>query len=296
MAERLARPWTHCDRLLPWLLSLWVTLGLFGVASAQITQTIKITNVANSADFQPVLPQPGSLASIFLTGLAGEAGIITATKYPLSNELNGITVFIESRPAPILALAFLDSYQQINIQVPWEHTYNPLNPQSTVEVRQNGVVARFQVTQATAPTSVFFTDANGYGVLQHASDYSLVTPENPAHRGEYLVAYAINLGFIKNQPQTGAPAPFDPLATVYNPFLCVLEWSLQIGTATANPSFLGLTPGTVGVSQVNFQLPESAPVGDQPLSFVWTTSGGGGGFSQCRYGQATSRTVKLPIR
>lgn len=294
----LSQTWPRI-RGFSWLLCPFLILSLSGVGSAQTPQTIKITKVTNSADFQPVLPHGGSLASIFLTGLQGEQGLITAYAVPLSNELNGISVWIASRPAPILAIALFDGYQQINVQVPWEHTYSPLDPRSTVEVRQNGAVAQFQAIQATVPTSVFFADANGYGIVQHASDYSLVTPQNPAHPGEYLIAYGINLGFIKNQPKTGAPAPFDPLATVYNPsYICGLDSSVQIGTATATPSFMGLTPGTVGVSQVNFQLPLSAPVGEQPLSFVWTSSGaaGGGGLFQCRYSVSTSRSVKLSIR
>ena len=295
----LSETWPTTPRVSQRLLSLLLTLSLFTVAFAQAPPTIKITRVTNSADFQPVLPQGGSLASVFLTGLQGEPGVITATKYPLSNELNGISAWIASRPAPILAIGFLDGSQQINVQVPWEHTYNPLDPRSTVEVRQNGALAQFQAVQATVPTSVFFADADGYGVVQHASDYSLVTPQNPARPGEYLIAYGINLGYIRNQPQTGEPAPFDPLATVYNPFIiCKLDWSVQIGATTATPSFMGLTPGTVGVSQVNFQLPRSVPMGEQPLSFVWTSSGqaGGGGLFQCRYSVSTSRSVKLPIR
>lgn len=291
----LSETWPKTNRLSPWLLSLSLSLSLFAVASAQNARTITITKVTNSADFQPVLPQAGSLASIFLTGLQGEQGLTTAHAVPLSNELNGISVWIDSQPAPILAIAFFDGFQQINVQVPWEHTYNPLKPQTIVEVRQNGVVAQFQATQATVPTSVFFADANGYGIVQHASDYSLVTPQNPAHPGEYLIAYGINLGFIKNQPQTGAPAPFDPLAVVYNPGLvCKLDWSVQIETATATPSYIGLTPGTVGVSQVNFQLPSSVSVGNLPVSFVWTFWGSG--FYQCRNGSSTSRSVVLPIR
>lgn len=293
-ARTLLNAWPGAKGL-PRLLCPLFIFSTVGAGFAQGTQTIKIVAVTNSADFRPVLPQSGSLASIFLTGLEGAQGTITPTKYPLANELNGVGVWIDLRPAPILALAFLNGYQQINIQVPWEHKYNPLNPQSTVEVRQNGTRAQAQVTQATVPTSVFFADANGNGIIQHAAGYSLVTPLNPAHPGEYLIAYGINLGFVKNQPQTGAPAPFDPLAMVFNPgLICGLDWSVQIGTATATPSYIGLTPGTVGVYQVDFQLPPSVSVGDLPVSFVW--SFWGSMFYQCGHGTSASRSVVLPIR
>jgi hypothetical protein len=89
------------------------------------------------------------LSSIFVTGLQGEQGTITATTYPLTNELNGISVWVDSFPAPILAIAFLDCYQQINVQVPWEDP----NPKG-VQVAQNSVQA--QTTGAGRPLVPIF--------------------------------------------------------------------------------------------------------------------------------------------
>jgi hypothetical protein len=45
-------------------------------------QTIQVVAVTNSADFQPGLPQKGSLASIFCTGLQGGPGVFTAPSQP----------------------------------------------------------------------------------------------------------------------------------------------------------------------------------------------------------------------
>jgi hypothetical protein len=114
---------------------------------------------------------------------------IAATEYPLPKALDGINVWINSVPAPIFAIAFENGYQQINVQVPWEVQGEPSN----VAVFQNGIEAQVQVaytgTTFTSPSSVFFADVNGFGIVQHVSDYSLVTPQNPAHAGEYQVNF-----------------------------------------------------------------------------------------------------------
>jgi uncharacterized protein (TIGR03437 family) len=60
--------------------------------------------------------------------------------------------------------------------------------------------------------SVFLADVNGFGIVQHGSNSSFVTPQNPVHPGEYLVAYGINLGPVNNTPPTGTAAPSNPPA------------------------------------------------------------------------------------
>lgn len=299
------------------LLCPFVILSLSGIVSAQpgsdgptppTPAAIEIVWVTQSADFQPGLAQPGSLSSIFTTGLQGQPGIIAATKYPLSNKLSGVNVLIDSLPAPILAIGFFDGWQQINVQVPWEAAFANV-PQQTVTVAQNGIQAQTSYTGTnSAQLSVFFSDANGYGIVQHASDYSLVTPQNPAHPGETLTAYAENLGPVDNQPATGEPSPFDPLAGSYTPETagCLVRIPQLTFNPTSSPqsysapySYSVMTPGLVGVYQLNFALPSSMPSGDIPMtlsryasetSAVFFPLGGCFGFD------FTRRSVLLPIR
>jgi uncharacterized protein (TIGR03437 family) len=254
---------------------------MVSAASALNAQTINILAATNSADFRRGLPQPGSLCSLFVTGLQGSRGIVTAATVPLPNELAGVGVWVDSLPAPILAVAFFDSYQQINMQVPWEVSGNY---SLTVSVAQNGISAQSDqpVTGSLLQPSVFFADAKGYGVFHRATDYSRVTPDNPVQPGEYVIGYAINLGPVSHAPVTGDPAPFDPLAvSVAIPPVCSMMHSIRWGTtdraplAVVSPSFVGLAPGTVGVYQVNFQVPQSIAPGDIPIIFMrncWRTS------------------------
>jgi uncharacterized protein (TIGR03437 family) len=275
-------------------------------AFAQNVQTINIAAATNSADFRPGLPQPVSLCSLFVTGLQGSPGIVTAPTVPLPNELASVSVWIDSAPAPILAIAFFDGYQQINVQVPWEVSGNK---SLTVSVAQNGVSAQSDqpVTANLLQPSMFFADTTGYGVFQRATDYSRVTPDNPVRPGEYVIGYAINLGPVSHAPATGYPAPFDPLAVpVAVPPVCSIMDSIRWGTtdraplAVASPSFVGLTPGTVGVYQVNFQVPQSIPPGDIRISFVRNLQENifmcPGFGSQTEFITIASQTVLLPVR
>jgi uncharacterized protein (TIGR03437 family) len=186
-----------------------------------------------------------------------------------------------------------------------------------VEVFQNGIRAHTEQTQAVGippfyPSpifsangfSVFFSDASGYGIVQHASDYSLVTPQNPSHANEYLIAYGVNLAPVSNQPPSGTPTPLSPPSTViplFNEGICGILDEITIGSGKTFPSFVGLAPGTVGAYQINFQVPSSVAAGDLPLTLVrtfelnpfGTTCPVPGGETPIT---TTSRSVLLPIR
>jgi uncharacterized protein (TIGR03437 family) len=239
---------------------------LWGLAFASAGwAAVNIVAVTNAADFQPGLPQKGSLAAIFCTGVERPEGqpqiIRPAEGSPVSNTLGGVNVWINFRPAPVTAVAFLEGYQQINVQVPWEGDREPLY----VEVFYQGERAHMEAPQRIGSQfpplfpsesfSAFFVDGRGYAVIQRSTDWSLVTPENPARPGEQLVAYGINLGPVRNGPASGMRSPFSPLATSHSEFWCSVSDSLFVNGVRAAVSFAGLAPGLIGVYQVNFQMP-----------------------------------------
>ncbi|HJT21772.1 MAG TPA: hypothetical protein VJ746_14945 [Nitrospira sp.] len=234
-------------------------------ASLWAQAPLQITAVANSADFKSGMPQRGSVASIFLTGLDGPGGVIVNTQSPLLNQLLDFSVWINFSPAPILSVAFEDAFQQINVQVPWEGVRDPM----FVEVIQGSRRATFQTPFKNAgfydwtPApgwSVFFVDATGHAIMQHAADQTPVTPQRPAHGGENVIAYAINLGPVSSPPPTGSsappnvPSPFNPNGI--GPYVCDGADTLLIGAASVSPSYDGLAPGLVGVYQLKFTIPQ----------------------------------------
>jgi uncharacterized protein (TIGR03437 family) len=145
--------------------------------------------------------------------------------------------------------------------------------------------------------SVWFVDAAGHAIVQHASDYSLVTPQNPAQVGEYLVAYGINLGPVTNTPESGAVAPTNP-PSVLNPAglgvgVCGAYDTIMVGAAAAIPTYDGLAPGLVGVYQLNFQVP-STPSGDVSLAVQRTVSQFPFGACQPDQEHLTTTTLSFP--
>jgi uncharacterized protein (TIGR03437 family) len=150
---------------------------------------------------------------------------------------------------------------------------------------------------------VFFVNAEGYAIVQHASDYSLVTKQNPAHAGEFLAAYGISLGPVGTPPASGYPAPIGSTIASQAPAgvgACRMTDSVSVGAGTALPTYVGLAPGTVGVYQVNFQLPANLTSGDQQLEMVRTflvspfgDCSSSGGKSAQTY---TSRSALLPVQ
>ena len=89
----------------------------------------------------------------------------------------------------------------------------------------------------------------GGAAVTHASDYRLVTAENPAAPGELLTLFATGLGPTRPGVEPGKPFPSSPLATVTLP----VEVRAN-GTPAEVLAAVGI-PGAVGGYQVNFRLP-----------------------------------------
>jgi uncharacterized protein (TIGR03437 family) len=114
-----------------------------------------------------------------------------------------------------------------------------------------------ELAQQPGPDSAAVTHLNG----------KLVTAANPAHGGEKLVMYAVGLGAANPPVKSGAASPTPAAVTgvglSYYPFPNMPPWPgfnviRQIPPLPEPvPSFVGLTPGFVGLYQVNFVLPPS---------------------------------------
>ena len=89
-------------------------------------------------------------------------------------------------------------------------------------------------------------------------------PSRPARRGDTLVFYAIGLGPTVPVATSGAAAPSSPLAAATGTWRVLFGQTgpFAVGSVEATPLFVGLTPGFVGLYQVNVTIPQDAPTGD----------------------------------
>ncbi len=276
-------------------------LGLLAATAWPSRGEIRVLAITSSANFSPGLLKPGSLASIFCTGLQVN-GLVSAQGYPLPRTLADVSVTFNGTKVSILAVADLagGAYQQINVQIPWE-----VKTQSGLafDVSQGGVSAHF-LSLMYDPWPVFFVDSFGYAIAQHATDYRPLTPVDPARPGEWVIAYATNLGPVSNQPVDGYPASSDLLAPILpDSSPLVFYYGLAVGPSAGyqsthiNSNYIGMLPGSL-IYQVNLQVPDSQPDGDLVFQLVdiydcgfFFLQGCGRGFAT----QAASMPAKVPV-
>jgi uncharacterized protein (TIGR03437 family) len=120
----------------------------------------------------------------------------------------------------------------------------------------------FQLLPATRPEIVVL--ANGPAIV-HASDGRLVTPANPAGRGEALTLYARGLGPTSPAVEPGQPFPAAPASLVTSPL------EITVNGARAEVLYGGGFAAATDVYQVNFVIPETVPSGAVilQLSAAW---------------------------
>jgi uncharacterized protein (TIGR03437 family) len=87
-----------------------------------------------------------------------------------------------------------------------------------------------------------------------------INASNPIKRSFGVVVYANGLGPVDIQPASGEATPATlPLSNTKVPA------TATIGGINAPVQFSGLTPGSIGLYQVNVIIPQTAPTGTQPL-------------------------------
>ncbi len=199
---------------------------------------------------------PGTIVQIFGSGLAASTG---STNIPLPTILNGTSVVIGGQLVPL----YYVSSSQINAQLPVDLV--PGQEYQVLVLANNAYTTpdTIRVAPATPGIARF---ANGQVIAQHA-DFTLVTQDSPAKPGEYLVAYLAGMGLTDTPVGTGAQAPSTPLAAVN------LSAGVAIDGTSAPVLFAGLTPGFVGLYQVNFQVPAGTKSGNRKLEIVQAGQG-----------------------
>jgi uncharacterized protein (TIGR03437 family) len=210
------------------------------------TPAISANGVVNAASFAAQI-SPGALATVFGSNLGGANAGATV---PLPTSLGGVSVTVNGKAAPILFVA----PGQVNFQVPWETVVGP-----GAVVVNNGVNSNTVTVPVLTAAPGLFTFASGQAVVQN-SDFTLNGPGNPIKAGGTIIAYLTGSGPVSPAVANGAAAPSGPLAQVTSPF------SATIGTSAGQVSFAGLTPGFVGLLQMNIVVPSGLASGDYPLT------------------------------
>jgi len=192
---------------------------------------------------------PGLVLAIYGKNMASAPAVPDAV--PLPRQLAGTSVLIGGIQAPL----YYVSPGQITLQVPAELAANAPYDVVVQSGERFSTPKRLVLAKLSPGVAAL---ADGHVIAQH-SDYSLVTAASPAKAGEYLILYLAGLGPTDPAVASGAASPVNPLAHV------IAKPSVSAGGIDAEVSFAGLTPGSVGLYQINFKVPGGIAVGDQPL-------------------------------
>jgi uncharacterized protein (TIGR03437 family) len=214
-----------------------------------------LDRLVNAADFtNPVAP--GGLVSLFGSQLSPMS--LASTDVPLPTVLADSCLTVNGAFVPLIYV----SPTQINAQMPFQ-----VSGSADVVLRTPGGTSdALRVTILPAAPTVFLAGVagpvTGIPTIVRSTNGELVTTSNPIHPSDHITIYLTGMGKTTPNVPTGAPAPSAPLATA------LLAPTVTLGGMSLPVDFAGLTPGSVGLYQINVSIPfKGVPVGfDIPLA------------------------------
>ena len=235
----------------------------YTVTTATVTPpvpAIGVGGITDGASFQTKV-SPGTLATIFGTNLASTTASPTSPP-PLPTSLGSVSVTVNGVLAPLIYASAI----QINFQVPFETVSGTATVIVTNSVTGSSLPASVTV-QDTAPGVFTYPETPTVHAVVQNFDATLNATATPALPGQAIVVYFTGGGLVTNPPATGAAASLTTLS-----YASATPVSATIGGVTAPVAFAGLTPGFVGLYQMNLTVPTLA-AGDYPLVITLGAAG-----------------------
>jgi uncharacterized protein (TIGR03437 family) len=196
--------------------------------------------------------------------IAFSPGVPLATQITASGSTS--SVLVNGRAAPL----YFSKYDQIAFQVPLETAVGT----AQVQVQRDGLSGN--------TISVQIVDRAPGILVIVKQDGNVPDSAHPARVGDFLTIWAIGLGPTNPAVGTNVPAPgAEPLARL-TATPTVEFGSTIFGTISATPSFAGLSPGSVGLYQVNVAIPAGVLSGNVNLTLSFPDS--------------TSNTVQIAVQ
>jgi uncharacterized protein (TIGR03437 family) len=178
-----------------------------------------------------------------------------ADSLPLQTELDGVQVLVNGKAAPV----YYASSGQIDFEIP----IDAATGDGTVQIVRNGTQGNLVYINISSQVPRFILYDGGYAIVTKADGFTVTgTPSTGAVKaGDTIVIYAIGLG---------PTSPVVPSGTATPPGLAVVPGTTKVcfGVETpfyqapcVTPSFVGLSPGSVGLYQLNTVIPSGIPSG-----------------------------------
>jgi uncharacterized protein (TIGR03437 family) len=224
---------------------------LADLSSAQTPPALTTEGVVSAATPVSYVPVgPGAMISVFGERLT-EGLIESASSTPLPDRLGGTQVIMAGRALPLLYA----SPGQVNAIVPYDVARNTTHQ---VLIRRALTYSRpVPVNVAPSQPALFLNGGRAIAVAVRGSQQFLVTPQSPARAGDVVVIYCAGLGAVAPGVEAGSASPASPPAATAEAV------KVRLGGIDVPVLFAGLTPGFVGLYQINAQVPEGVPAGSE---------------------------------
>ena len=219
----------------------------FPLAFDATLQIPRVASITNGADFSRNMGA-GGLITIFGDNLATQTASAAGT--PLPTSLANTCVTVNGGNLPLLFV----SPEQINAQLPF------VAGVSNMLVHNPGGLSNIFVSRVDPSAPAIFKvsgpNNNSFAAV-FREDNKLATLSSPLRANEIAVIYATGLGPVSPIALPGYSAPESPLSIVTN------QPAVTFGGVDGDILFAGLTPGFVGLYQINVRVPIGAPLGPE---------------------------------
>jgi uncharacterized protein (TIGR03437 family) len=216
-----------------------------------------VSAVLNAGSFLwPGLVAPGTMVSIFGSGLAD--GTISVSSTPFPTTLQGAQFNVRGVPLPL----FYASSGQVNAVMPIGLTADERD--QLIVVRDTTQSAPVDLLVADTDPGAFAVNSQGTGqgailvggTSQIAAPAGSIPGANagPATAGQTVSMFVSGMGTVSNPPADGSPSTGTSLTTATP--------TVTIGGVPAQVTYSGLAPGEVGLYQVNVVIPAGVPTGN----------------------------------
>jgi len=223
--------------------------GTLNLTTTSIS-VMAIQGIVNAASGYQAF-SPGTIISIYGSLLAGSTQ--SAATVPLPTTLGGVSVSIGGIAAPI----YFVSPGQLNVQIPY--TVSTSSGVETVAVTYNGQTVSAETPLDPASPGIFvnYTTGTPVGVATAA-------------RGQEIAIYVTGAGAVSPSVVSGS-TPSGSTTPVPTNAVTITVGGIAASTSYA---YIGVPAWAIGLIQINFTVPQGAPLGSQPVlvSINGTTS------------------------
>ena len=185
----------------------------------------------------------------------------SASSLPLGTTLGNTQVMVNGTAAPV----YYVSPGQINFQIPFEASTGD----GMIQVVRNGTAGNtIYVNIASAAPSFLLLNGGPYVIMTTPQGALTGISGAPVHANDVVVIYTIGMGPTSPAVASGTASPNPPAVTPTTQVCFGEHAAVTKPPVCQTAQFAGLSPGFVGLYQINVAIPSGLPTGNVPIYYT----------------------------